>query len=42
MNEMFSGVAMNDGAKKFELSAEAAEFVPRSFVPSQGAVSIHL
>ncbi|KAF7994756.1 hypothetical protein HCN44_004228 [Aphidius gifuensis] len=36
MNEMFSGVAMNDGAKKFELSAEAAEFVPRSFVPSQG------
>lgn len=38
---MFSNVTMNEVVKKSELSAEAAEFVPRSFVPPQDNVSIN-
>lgn len=34
VTEMFSGATMNNVVKKSELSAEAAEFVPRSFVSS--------
>ncbi|XP_057330629.1 polyadenylate-binding protein-interacting protein 1 isoform X1 [Microplitis mediator] len=36
INEMFNNVSMNDVVKNSDLSADAAEFVPRSLMTSQG------